>query len=236
MKLRINEKYARLWREWRGVFIFLLLMTVFRSSFADWNFVPSGSMKPTLRVGDVILVDRLAYNLKIPFTTVEVAKWAAPRRGDIVVFFSPKNGERLVKRVIGLPGDVIAMDNDRLLINGRAVHYTPIGLSAFDTGGFFPLARHEEFEEHLAGSIHLLRITPTDPAMRSFGPVRVPAGHYFMMGDNRDNSYDSRYFGFVPRRDIVGRVRRVLVSFDPGDYYLPRSGRYFYPLRSLPEN
>ena len=115
---KIRALLITFWREWRGFLIFLLVMFSFRSAIADWNDVPSGSMLPTILIGDRILVDKLAYDLKLPFTTVRVSTWGQPRRGDIVVFYSPADGVRLVKRVIGVPGDHIGMINDRLVING----------------------------------------------------------------------------------------------------------------------
>ncbi|MEY4729182.1 MAG: signal peptidase, partial [Pseudomonadota bacterium] len=106
---------------------FLLVMSAimfpFRSSIADWNFVPSGSMKPTLLEGEQIVVNKLSYDLKIPFTTKHIAAWDNPKRGDIVVFYSPADGVRLVKRTIGVPGDVIELRNNHLILNGQAVEY-----------------------------------------------------------------------------------------------------------------
>src|SRR6266571_4011946 len=95
----------KIWREYRGFAVFIVLMVIFRSALADWNVVPTGSMKPTILEGDRVLVNKLAYDLKVPFTTWHIAQWDNPRRGDIVVFYSLKDGTRLVKRVIGLPGD-----------------------------------------------------------------------------------------------------------------------------------
>src|SRR6266481_8840380 len=101
-------------------------MFFIRSSLADWNVVPSGSMQPTILVGDRVLVNKLAYDLKVPFTTWHVLEWANPRRGDIVVFYSPYDGKRLVKRVVGLPGDTVELRNNALVLNGQPVHYKPI--------------------------------------------------------------------------------------------------------------
>src|SRR4051794_36159956 len=101
--------------------LMLLVVTSLRSALADWNDVPTGSMKPTIQEGDRVVVNKLAYDLKIPFTMVEVAKWGDPKRGDIVVLFSPLDNVRLVKRVIGLPGDRVAMLNNTVFINGKPV-------------------------------------------------------------------------------------------------------------------
>src|SRR5277367_1455883 len=110
-------------KEAKPLLIMVLVMLAFRSAIADWNDVPTGSMKPTIVEGDRIFVNKLAYDLKVPFTTWHVAEWAGPERGDIVVFNSPVDGTRLVKRVVGLPGDTIEGRNDHLWINGRPVNY-----------------------------------------------------------------------------------------------------------------
>src|SRR5580765_7282643 len=118
---------CRWWRqEIRPLLILALVMFSIRSSLADWNDVPTGSMKPTILEGDRVFVNKLAYDLKAPFTTSHIAEWSHPQRGDIVVFFSPKDGTRLVKRVIGLPGDTVEMRNEQLVINGQPVDYTTL--------------------------------------------------------------------------------------------------------------
>jgi signal peptidase I len=111
---------ARRWwrREIRPLLILALVLFSIRSSLADWNDVPTGSMKPTILEGDRVFVNKLAYDLKVPFTTWHITEWSNPHCGDIVVFFSPKDGKRLVKRVIGLPGDTVELQNERLVING----------------------------------------------------------------------------------------------------------------------
>jgi signal peptidase I len=210
------------WREWRGFLIFLLVMFTFRSAIADWNDVPSGSMLPTILIGDRILVDKLAYDLKLPFTTVHLSTWGQPRRGDIVVFYSPADGVRLVKRVIGVPGDRIAMADNRLVVNGSALHYEMRGEVRTDPR----LGPQILALEQLDGKPHLMLVTPERRAMRSFAPVQVPPDAFLMMGDNRDNSNDSRYIGFVPRADILGRASRVVFSLDPERWYAPRTDRF----------
>src|SRR5579864_9537861 len=119
---------ARHWlrTELRSILIIALVVFSIRSSLADWNDVPTGSMKPTILEGDRVVVNKLAYDLKVPFTTWHLAEWNNPHRGEIVVFFSPKDGTRLVKRVIGQPGDTIQLRQDRLIINGEPVQYQSI--------------------------------------------------------------------------------------------------------------
>lgn len=195
--------------------VLILILTSFRSAIADWNDVPSGSMRPTIIEGDRIFVNKLAYGLKVPFTTMHLARWGTPARGEVVIFFSPDEGIRMVKRVVGLPGDTVQMIDNRLYINGNAVDYS---------------VAEGRIIEKLGNTSHVVESTPQISAMRSFGPVTVPAGEYFVMGDNRDNSRDSRYMGTIKIDQIVGRSSRVIISLDYDHYYLPRSGRFIKPL------
>src|SRR5471032_1979047 len=120
----VRSRFQRWWRkDIRPLLILGLIVFSIRSSLADWNDVPTGSMKPTILEGDRVFVNKLAYDLKVPFTTWHLAEWANPQRGDIVVFYSPKDGTRLVKRAVGLPGDVIELRNEQLIINGAPVDY-----------------------------------------------------------------------------------------------------------------
>jgi len=195
--------------------------------------VPSGSMQPTILVGDRVLVNKLAYDLKVPFTTRHIAEWSNPQRGDIVVFFSPKDGTRLVKRVVGLPGDAIESRNDRLFVNGQAVDYTTLDPAVSRQLDAPERARSLFATEQLPAHPHAVMALNGVPAMRTFGPVQIPDGHYFMMGDNRDNSFDSRFFGTVDRSQIVGRTTTVVLSLDKSNYWLPRWSR---TLSSLDHN
>jgi signal peptidase I len=203
-----------------------------RSSLADWNDVPTGSMKPTILEGDRVFVNKLAYDLKVPFTTWHIAEWSNPQRGDIVVFFSPKDGTRLVKRVIGLPGDTVELRNEQLVINGQPVDYTALDPKIPGQISEPERARSLFATEKLPARTHAVMAINGVQAIRTFGPVHVAEGHYFMMGDNRDNSFDSRYFGAVDRSQIVGRTSSVVLSLDKSNYWLPRRGRTFSSLDS----
>jgi signal peptidase I len=210
----------------------LLVLTVFsfRSAIADWNDVPTGSMKPTILIGDRIFVNKLAYDLKIPFTSTRVVTWDDPDRGDIVICWSPADGARLVKRVVAVSGDVIEMKNGALIINGRRLPYEAAGRSQFTRALGTETNQYQFFTEDLTGIRHTVAATPGKKAIRNFGPVTVAADQYFMMGDNRDNSADSRYFGFVPRADVVGRVEGIAFSLNYEDHFKPRWWRFFTKL------
>lgn len=215
----------------KGTLVFLLGMLIFRSALADWSDVPTGSMQPTIQIGDRIMVDKAAYDIRVPFTHISLVHLADPQRGDIVVLDSHAAHERLVKRVIGLPGDEVAMRGNVLFINGVAVRYSPMAVAGIHDDLQDP-ARYEV--EHLGHAEHLIRLSLYRPSeARDFGPVVVPAGQYLLLGDNRDNSMDSRYFGFFPRNEIVGRSRYVALSLDPNRHYLPRSLRWAAQLDSV---
>ena len=211
----------KVWREYRGLAVFLVLMAIFRSALADWNVVPTGSMKPTIVEGDRILVNKLAYDLKIPLTHISLHRFADPMRGDIVVFDSRAAATRLVKRVIGLPGDTVQMRDNRLMINGIAARYSGI---EYEPDATFAI------ESYLNMS-HRIELAPAGASRFStFGPVTVPRDHYLVLGDNRDNSADSRYYGFIPRDEIVGNAKTIVLSLDYDDYYIPRADRFFRPM------
>ena len=124
-----NTERTRPWQGWRGFFLFIAIMLVFRSAIADWNQVPSGSMKPSILVGDRIVVDKLAYDLRVPFTLRRLARWAEPRRGDVVTFPSPIDERLNVKRILGLPGDVVELRDNHLVINGQDADYAELSHS-----------------------------------------------------------------------------------------------------------
>jgi len=230
---RLRSRIRHWWRqEIRPLLILALIVFSLRSSLADWNDVPTGSMKPTILEGDRIWVNKLAYDLKVPFTTWYIFEWGNPQRGDIAVFYSPYDGKRLVKRVVGVPGDTIELRNNVLVINSRPIQYEPIadeivqGLSTADrTGRAFAT-------EKLPGQYHAVAGHPAAPAMRSFPPQRVPEGQYFMMGDNRDDSFDSRYWGTVNRKQIVGRATAVVISVDRQHHGWPRWERTLTSLKN----
>ncbi|MGA2172967.1 MAG: signal peptidase I [Sedimentisphaerales bacterium] len=231
-KRKIVQFVRRIWKDWWKTAVFIVFVVIpVKSSIADWNWVPTGSMNPTILEGDLILVDKLAYDLKVPLTFSRLAEWSQPQKGDIVICFSPEDRTRLVKRVIALPGDTIELKANVLFINGERLSYTKADAQCAEQ--LNPrLKNHAVFAtEDLDGCLHPVMGIPSVPAMRDFGPVVVPEGNYFVMGDNRDNSKDSRYFGFVERKAIVGKAKAVIVSFDKTDKYQPRLERFFTSLK-----
>ncbi|RJP36342.1 MAG: signal peptidase I [Phycisphaerales bacterium] len=230
---RVRTLLLRFWREWlKPILVIVIVLSTFRSAVADWNDVPTGSMKPTIVEGDRIFVNKLAYDLKVPFTTWKIVAWSQPERGDIVVLFSPEDGTRLVKRVVGLPGDHIEVRGSRLFINDVAAQYEPLDDEIIAQLDADQRAGHRFYEEQIDGRAHAVMTTParTNDARR--GPFIVPEGHIFVMGDNRDNSRDSRVseVGAIPIERVVGRATRVVISLDREHYYAPRWGRFFRAL------
>ena len=223
----------KIWRDWKGVIVFIFVMVMFRSAVADWNQVPSGSMLPSILIGDRVIVDKLAYDLRVPLTLTRIAHWENPQRSDIVTFESPKDGLLLIKRVIGIPGDIVGLENNRLSINGVAGEYKKLPSQSMHTDLQMPFSHTDMFLEKILGQerrIMLFR-TPAKSTKSSFQPITVPQGHYLMLGDNRDNSGDYRAIGLVPRSAIIGRAETVAFSLNYEDYYLPRGDRFLADIK-----
>ncbi len=224
MKNAKPGRLSRIWKEWlRSILLIVLVITSFRSAVADWNDVPTGSMKPTILEGDRIFVNKLAYDLHFPFTQWSLMTWGDPERGEIVVLRSPTDDTRLVKRVIGLPGDRIEMRNNQLIVNGENLVYTVSTTAS-------PANESMLAHEMLGTRNHALMITPGTPSRRNFEEITIPPNAYLVLGDNRDKSLDSRYFGVVDRSLIIGQATAVAASVDPARNFLPRWKRFFTSL------
>ena len=210
------------WIEYSGSFFPVIAMVFFLRSFLYEPFkIPTSSMVPTLLVGDLILVNKFTYGVRLPILNQKIIDVNDPQRGDVMVFKYPKDmSQDYIKRVIGVPGDKIVYDNKRLTINGVALAYTPLDDYLDDEGGY---SYHKQYVEGMAGKQHRILNWDDRPLMNVAGidnfPHReacqfaedkftciVPEGNYFMMGDNRDNSQDSRFWGFVPNKNIVGKA------------------------------
>jgi signal peptidase I len=223
-----GRRLSRFWIEWlKPLLVAAVVLGTFRSAVADWNDVPTGSMKPTILEGDRIFVNKVAYDLRVPFTTWRLAEWGDPERGDIAVFFSPADGRRLVKRVIGIPGDRLELRQNQLYVNGSPAVYGALDAEVVAQLGPAQQLAYRFAREEVDNRSHPVMLAPWRAAFDSFAPVVVPLRQYFVMGDNRDDSLDSRWFGFVSRDSIVGRATAVVASLNPDHYYLPRWDRFF---------
>jgi signal peptidase I len=187
-KLRTRKKPNRWWSDLSAIVIAVLVVFSARHSLADHYYVPTGSMIPSVEIGDRVWVSKASYSLRIPFTQLGL-KTGAPDRGDVVVLESPDDGSTLLKRVAAVPGDSVAVRRGRLELNG-----TPV-LVTTDAG---------QLRETHGSATHPLRLDAGGGP--SFGPVVVPPGHYLVLGDNRGNSRDGRMFGFVAEEAMMGRV------------------------------
>ena len=270
----LQGRARKIWRDWRGLLLFVAIMLVFRSAVADWNQVPSGSMKPGILDGDRIVVDKLAWDLRVPFTDMRIAQWSNPARGDVVTFVNPLDGRLFVKRVVAVPGDVVELRMKQLMVNGERASYTPLPKDAIRDLPIANAYRYRFYREDLLGEsrivmmhsepgrrqrrrdpLSLLSQRPDDCeqheriASGAGAPLAsavcrcadygqcadlpaftVPEGKYWMMGDNRDNSSDSRAIGFIDRQHIYGRAHAIAFSVDRSQYYRPRFERFFTDL------
>lgn len=207
----------------------VLIATSFKSAIADWNDVPTGSMLPTILAGDRVFINKLSYGLKVPYTTWHILRWEKPQRGDIVVFYSPKDGKRLIKRMIGVPGDEIALYRNRIFLNEKPLHYEASPESTHEKTSQIVKPEQQHLIENLDGVRHSVIFSRTRSPIDSFDPVIVPPDKVFVMGDNRNNSADSRVFGFVDIDQIVGRATHIALSRD-GSFLNPRWERFFKKL------
>jgi signal peptidase I len=180
-------------REWSSLLIIVAVVLTARSSLADHYVVPSGSMEPTVQIGDHVVVNKLAYGIQAPLLDGYLVRYASPARGDVVVLHSPETGIVLLKRVVAVPGDVVRVIAGKLTLNGAEV----------------------KVEERAGGLYEALGMVAPHPLELDdgggpdFGPVKVPKGQVLVLGDNRGNSKDGRYFGFVSEEEILGRSAGV---------------------------
>ncbi len=186
-----EDRKVPLWRgEWATFALLILLLTVARTSLANHYQVPSGSMEPTLMPGDRVAVDMLAYGLRIPFTDIELIDRGEPQPGDVVVFKSPADGTRLIKRVVAVGGDTVALVDGRLWIDGKPLH----DIDANDI-------------EHFG--VRDVRLNLRDGGGPDVAAAVIPAGMALVLGDHRGNSADGRFFGLVPLKSLYGKASAV---------------------------
>ena len=192
-----------LWREYGEALVIAVIVVVLVRSFLVQAFsIPSGSMQDTLLIGDYLLVNKFIYGIRNPFTNEVLIPVKKPQRGDVIVFIYPQDPSKdYIKRVVGVPGDQVQIINKKVYVNGQLV----------DT----PQAKFDDPR---------MLNHPNDPRRDNFGPVTVPPGRYFVMGDNRDHSYDSRFWGFVDETALRGKAFIIYFSID-WDRIRPRLGR-----------
>ncbi len=192
VQVNMEEKKKSVFREYTEAIVIAILLALFIRTFVIQAFkIPSGSMLPTLQIGDHLLVNKFLYGIKVPFTGKLLIPIKDPKHGDVVVFRFPEDRKiDYIKRVIGVPGDKIEIINKSLMINGKKV---------------------EDSHAHFSSTDNLpAGMSPKD----NFGPIVVPQGKLFVMGDNRDNSYDSRFWGYVENRDVLGKALIIYWSWD----------------------
>lgn len=207
----LNEAPGKVAEFCRSFFPVIFLVLMLRSFLVEPFRIPSGSMIPTLHVGDFILVNKFSYGFRMPAFHNLLLPMSDPERGDVVVFRYPIDPSKdFIKRVVGLPGDKIRYEDKILFVNGREMPQQVSGYYMADAAGREIIA--EEMVEDLAGVEHKILINPHRPD--DDDEFEVPAGHYFMMGDNRDGSDDSRRWGVVPERNLVGRAFFIWMSWD----------------------
>lgn len=205
------------WHENQKFLIILGTIIFFKSAVADLNSIAGRSMQPTLLDGDKVWVNKIAYDLRLPFTDIGLAELGEPERGDIVIIDSEAAGKRLVKRIVAMPGETVYMRDDMLMVDGKVADQEVISRAGSDV----------IVEESLFGERYRAKIS-SDRAYQgpnSYGPRRIPPDHYFVLGDNRHNSADSRLYSFVPRHEIVGRSTAVVFSLDADHSYRLRTNR-----------
>jgi signal peptidase I len=220
----------------------LLIVFMIRWSIVESFKIPSGSMIPTLAIGDYLFVNKFSYGLKLPFTDIKLIDRAGPSRGDVIVFKYPKNESiYFIKRVIGVPGDTIELRDKALYINGKAVPEDQLNAeqtkTIIDSNVTFdpqytvehPIVYLEHLPRDGQTKDHIMMNDPNAYQGRNFGPITVPEASYFAMGDNRDVSNDSRFWGFVPAKNIAGRAVIVWLSIW-ADF--STSNFVFHPLRT----
>lgn len=207
----------------KSFFPVLLVVLVLRSFLVEPFQIPSGSMIPTLEVGDFILVNKYTYGLRLPVVGTKIVEMNEPKRGEVMVFIPPHSPLHFIKRVVGLPGDTVRYENKQLFINDELVQSELVE----QTSIAMPNGMMGEgllFNENLGGVEHLTQIAATVDRRNARSVWVVPQGHYFMMGDNRDNSADSRVWGTVPEENIVGKAFAIWMHKEPG-WNLPSFSR-----------
>jgi signal peptidase I len=212
-----RQKKKSFYKEWIEPFLIAAVVALFIRQFIVEAFkIPSGSMIPTLTIGDHLLVNKFVYGPRIPFTDSRLFSWKEPKRGEIIVFKYPENEEKnFIKRIVGVPGDKIEIKNGKLFINDQMVPVTELGdYEGKDQSGGLPFYSKPKLLEERLGTVQHRILYLRDQSGYNFGPKIIPRESVFVMGDNRDNSQDSRVWGFVNYSKILGRALIIYWSWD----------------------
>lgn len=233
----------KIWREVRGIIIAILLALCIRAVIVEPYRIPSGSMLPTLEIGDFIVVNKMAYNTQIPFTNIFLRQHA-PQRGDVAVFKKSDTGlpgsffgfgpTFLIKRIVGVPGDVVEYRNKTLIINGVVEQVEPRGEYDYESHQGFRIENDRFTATNNGFKNDILKMPMVEG--RDVAPMTVPAGHFVFMGDNRDNSRDARFWkyphwGFIAQEDLAGKAEMVFLHFSGGKLKWHRTGIGLNPER-----
>ncbi len=221
-----EERKRSFYKEWIEPFLIAAVVALFIRQFAVEAFkIPSGSMIPTLTIGDHLLVNKFVYGPRIPFTDSRIFTWKEPKRGDIIVFKYPQDEDKnFIKRVIGLPGDKIEIKDGKLYINDEAIRISTVPQTGVSTdkepfSGYPYYDKPKLYDEQLGTVTHRIQYL-RDQTGYNFGPKIVPPQSVFVMGDNRDNSQDSRVWGFVKYNKILGKALIIYWSWDGDDRWV----------------
>ena len=187
----------------KGFILLICLYAFSRTAYADWSRVPTGSMEPTIYAGDLLLVNKTAFGPSIPFLNIKLWSNGTPARGDIITFIPPHTSDLFVKRVIAVPGDNLVFENESLFINDQPISHELISSDSQST----------IINESLNTISHRIKFSADTPAPSASFNLTLPENKYFVMGDHRNNSSDSRYWGFVDEKNIMGRVDKLALSF-----------------------
>lgn len=211
------KKFAKEIRSQLMIFLLILLVvSCFRTALADWNYIPSGSMEPTLYKGDFVWINKTHYGPSIPFANIQLYSFNRPKRGDIITFVPPHTDKLFVKRVIGVPGDSIQISGNEISVNGEQLPYSITSREQGITRGFEAIEKKK----------HQFQLSGISPHLGHTLSYKVPSHKYFVLGDNRNNSQDSRFWGFVDENQVMGKVTHVALSFSKKR---PLLSRFFVP-------
>ena len=203
----------------------------FRSSVLDWNQVSTESMSPTIIEGDRVLVEKSAYDFALPFTSWKAIEIKNPSRGEIVIFKKQGSSQLLIKRIVGLPEETIEIVNNKVIVNKVQAHYKPLQRESFNHLDLYTRTKNEFELEIFEDAEHSIMIQKkNDHAFAASKPLYIPAGYYYVLGDNRDSSIDSRNIGLIQREQILGKGQTIAFSLDYSNFYIPRKDRFLRDL------